>query len=852
MSIAIANSTFLEFSSAGMTTEATVAAAYGFDPSQISAAASNIGVNVALVLTRANDPTALLASSWGERQAQLSSLEDAGALWSTYGTDAAVYSSVLQTLSTLGISTIGDANGADGYVTSAESRTIWISLSAADFASFFGTTLMVAGDPAHPDLVFWDGTLEVPDAIAPVLAGLWPDIGAGAATSNLASTEDPLAPGPQSPGNLATLQTQLFPSDIAALYDFPLTGLDVETGTVALVETGVGSALPPGTTESFQDLLDAYRLSAGLTTAGSYYTVANNGQTYGADAAGERSLDVGVLSSAAPNSALGLYAGSGNADYAPGNYAQGTVYTSYQGAIWDIANNPGVLSSSWSDGAMPGVGSPFLAAYRELFVDAALRNMSVFNDAFDGGSGNETSTGLTSLFTGSMSPYAVVVGGTSLSTAGSAQTDTTLASLLAAAEANDLGTLWTLIAGGLTQWPEDATLRTTVVETVWNQYFVDGADNLHIENGYLENFTTSGGVDTTQATPDYQTAFGLTPTSANPASANPGGASTGRGAPDVSAIAGGNMYYIVPEADMSGLDTYGGGTSAATPLWAALTAQFNAIFEDQGLPQLGYMNDLLYLAAAVSPAAFNDITMGNNTSSFIYGGKYRTDGYDITPTGYGYEAGEGYDLTTGLGSPNGLLLARALTTIAHSQMYFDTPAVLDQSGSDWTSGAGQSLLFQSSLASDADWSLTLGTSAVSFSGIASDSYAWTARLAQQSLQADFSSDLVTMFDGQSQGQVYQATVADGADVGIAIGGSAASAYQASLTADYGYVDFVTGDGAVNVARPVAVATTAGGADDQDVVVRMRQNGMNEVAVLFYEVDDFSGTINGLTPDDAGY
>ncbi|OYX09405.1 MAG: hypothetical protein B7Z15_14260, partial [Rhizobiales bacterium 32-66-8] len=32
----------------------------------------------------------------------------------------------------------------------------------------------------------------------------------------------------------------------------------------------------------------------------------------------------------------------------------------------------------------------------------------------------------------------------------------------------------------------------------------------------------------------------------------------------------------------------------------------------------------------------------------------------------------------------------------------------------------------------------------------------------------------------------------------------------------------------------------------------RQNGMNEVAVLFYEVDDFSGTINGLTPDDAGY
>ena len=45
------------------------------------------------------------------------------------------------------------------------------------------------------------------------------------------------------------------------------------------------------------------------------------------------------------------------------------------------------------------------------------------------------------------------------------------------------------------------------------------------------------------------------------------------------------------------------GTSAAAPLWAALVAQFNAIFQDQGLPPLGYMNDLLYIAAAVAPAA---------------------------------------------------------------------------------------------------------------------------------------------------------------------------------------------------------------------------------------------------------
>ena len=62
------------------------------------------------------------------------------------------------------------------------------------------------------------------------------------------------------------------------------------------------------------------------------------------------------------------------------------------------------------------------------------------------------------------------------------------------------------------------------------------------------------------------------------------------------------------------------GTSAATPLWAALVAQLNAIFDDQGLPELGYMNDLLYIAAAIAPASFNDITLGNNTSSFSLAG----------------------------------------------------------------------------------------------------------------------------------------------------------------------------------------------------------------------------------------
>ena len=59
-----------------------------------------------------------------------------------------------------------------------------------------------------------------------------------------------------------------------------------------------------------------------------------------------------------------------------------------------------------------------------------------------------------------------------------------------------------------------------------------------------------------------------------------------------------------------------GGTSAASPFWASLTTQFNAIFRDQGLPRLGYYTDLLYTAAVIAPGSFNDVQLGNNVNSF--------------------------------------------------------------------------------------------------------------------------------------------------------------------------------------------------------------------------------------------
>ena len=68
------------------------------------------------------------------------------------------------------------------------------------------------------------------------------------------------------------------------------------------------------------------------------------------------------------------------------------------------------------------------------------------------------------------------------------------------------------------------------------------------------------------------------------------------------------MFYLAPGDTMQPGDIWEDlGTSAATPLWASLAAQITTIFGDQGLPSLGYMNDLLYTAAAIAPASFNDM-----------------------------------------------------------------------------------------------------------------------------------------------------------------------------------------------------------------------------------------------------
>ena len=78
-----------------------------------------------------------------------------------------------------------------------------------------------------------------------------------------------------------------------------------------------------------------------------------------------------------------------------------------------------------------------------------------------------------------------------------------------------------------------------------------------------------------------------------------------------------------------------------------------------------------------------------------------------------------------------------------------------------------------------------------------------------------------------------------------------------MSAAFGFADFYSDSGnSVRVAQSVAVAETANGADDVNVVVRMRQVAGADLSLMLYQVDDYNGTITvggiSYAPGDAQY
>jgi subtilase family serine protease len=120
-----------------------------------------------------------------------------------------------------------------------------------------------------------------------------------------------------------------------------------------------------------------------------------------------------------------------------------------------------------------------------------------------------------------------------------------------------------------------------------------------------------------------------------------------RGVPDISASAavnGGANIYITTVNPAYGIDSPGwyvvGGTSEASPL----TAGIISLADQVAHRGLGNINQALYEMGDGSGSGLTDILLGNNGVTF-------TNSNGVTYTLPGYNAGPGYDLASGLGTP---------------------------------------------------------------------------------------------------------------------------------------------------------------------------------------------------------
>ncbi len=228
------------------------------------------------------------------------------------------------------------------------------------------------------------------------------------------------------------------------------------------------------------------------------------------------------------------------------------------------------------------------AQQHQIFVNATMKNITLFASAGDDGATQPTCDGsalVKAVSSPAVDPLVTAVGGTELHADGYC-----LASLGCDPSAN----------------PAPGTYEG---EVVWNE----------VATGFG---ATGGGFSVVFDEPFYQK--GLIH-------------GKQRGIADVSynaAVLHGVLTYIDIPGYGTGWSLFG-GTSAGSPQWAAITA----IADQISGYDLGFINRGLYLIGQVPPlyhVAFHDVTSGNNSVGPITG----------------YSAGPGWDAPTGLGTPN--------------------------------------------------------------------------------------------------------------------------------------------------------------------------------------------------------
>ena len=188
------------------------------------------------------------------------------------------------------------------------------------------------------------------------------------------------------------------------------------------------------------------------------------------------------------------------------------------------------------------------------------------------------------------------------------------------------------VVGGTTL-TTDSSSGAWTAETAWlSPASNDGMGDITPE------YATGGGVSLVYPIPSWQQGISM--------NANQG-STTMRNSPDVSMVANNITVFWGNDAFGISFPMPEVGTSFAAPLWAGLIALANEQAADNSQPPVGFANPVLYAIAksASYQSCFHDITTGMNTNT-------------SSPTKY--YAVAGYDLCTGLGTPNGDNLIPAL------------------------------------------------------------------------------------------------------------------------------------------------------------------------------------------------
>ena len=313
----------------------------------------------------------------------------------------------------------------------------------------------------------------------------------------------------------------------------------------------------------------------------------------------EISLDVEWAHAIAPGAKIALVLAKSNED---ADIVSAVKYA--------VDNNLGsVISMSFGENESC-VDPAILAEYHDIFAAATQKNITLFASSGDEGAALPTCDGnswVKAASSPASDPLVTAVGGTELRAAGfpsSCTNSTTCPS----------------------PNPVPGTYQS---EIAWNE----GPPFGDFQANFGSTIATGGGFSVLFDEPPYQKGTG----------GLHGGKQ--RAVPDVAYNAA-VLHGVLTRLDIPGLAPgyyRFGGTSAGSPQWAAITA----IANQKAGGRLGFLNSAIYQIGRVNNAyadSFHDITDGTNSA-------VEFDSANKPITVIGFDAGIGWDATTGTGSP---------------------------------------------------------------------------------------------------------------------------------------------------------------------------------------------------------